>query len=71
MPGKCSIAVDSYRWKQYGGRMMRWINEHISDDCYRFRFGSYGDPVEIIFQDESQAFIFNLCVLMGDVRDLE
>lgn len=65
-----TVVVQSRAWQKYGGRMMRWIDSHISEDCYRFRFGNFGEPMHIIFEERSQAVLFNLSVLHGDLEDL-
>ena len=51
--------------------MMKWIKTHLGEDCYRLRFSGHSKPVRIEFEDPTQAFAFNLCVLFAGLQVLE
>lgn len=57
------VLISSDFWKKYGFRTMRWIDETISDDCYRLLFGTVGyNTVGILFNDGSQATMFKMVI---------
>jgi len=66
-----SVTVSSKDWQTHGGRMMKWIKTNLGEDCYRLRFSGHSKPVRIEFEDPTQAFAFNLCVLFAGLQVLE
>lgn len=56
-----TVLIQHDHWQRRGGRMMRWIHDNLGIDCYRLRFNRY-DPVKIIFDDPTQAFIFRMTI---------
>lgn len=70
-PEKLVISVSINDWRTHGGRMMRWINDHLGEDCYRLKFRGHSVPVDIVFDEPTQAVAFNLCVLFAGLEVLE
>lgn len=67
------VLINNQDWHRCGYRMTRWIDTHISEDCYRLRFSEHGPnrPVGIAFEDETQALLFRLGVVCGDPDSME
>lgn len=59
------VTINKLSWTKHGGKMMKWVHEHISEDCYKLKFGRYmvEDPVTIVFETSEQAVFFKLGTL--------
>ncbi len=52
-------------WQSHGGRMMKWAKENIGEGSYKLKFDGHDAPVLFVFNDNTQAFTFKMCIALG------